>query len=189
MTDRMRSLLERIGVLLITACMLLLAPPHARAGDLSVTFAERTYTKVFEARNGPNIIIEFTANAEKIEAWTYLVSWHAFPQDPSTPAQAAQRLGQLVKQRNPQANFKAIANDKTGEAIVDFLTWAPNSDTMEFNVFRYAKGAAGLIAMQFARRFKLGSIDADEMKKIRGEAIEAMAKFDMTPLREHFARP
>jgi hypothetical protein len=94
-----------------------------------------------------------------------------------------------VKEVNKDANFALTEDPKTGEAIVDFLTWAPDSDVMEFNVFKYARAAngAGLIALQYAQRFKADNLDVADFRALRQHSVEEMARTDVKPAREFFA--
>ena len=62
-----------------------------------------------------------------------------------------------------------IKNKDKGDAIIDFLTWAPDSDVMEFNVFKYARAeyGPGLVALQYAQRFKLGDMSVEQFRALR----------------------
>ena len=74
-----------------------------------------------------------------------------------------------------------ISNPKTAEAMIDFLIPVPNSELMEFNVFKYTPAGNELVALQFARRVKLGEIDADELREIRKNALDELARYEMQP--------
>ena len=93
------------------------------------------------------------------------------------PVAAVKMVGKVVKETNKDANFAIIENEKTGEAIIDFLTWTPESDVMEFNVFKYARAAdgKGLVAMQYAQHIKLGDIDVEGMRALRARTVDDMA--------------
>jgi len=82
------------------------------------------------------------------------------------------------------------ADPKTGEAIIDFLTWAPGSDVMEFNVFKYAAAAngEGLVALQYAQHIKTDDMDVADFRKLRQRTVEAMAHTDIGPARDYFAK-
>ena len=88
-------------------------------------------------------VAEFTLPGETVDDWTKLFAFHAYPEAGDDPALAAAALGKVVKAVNKDANFALTADPKTGEAIIDFLTWAPGSDVMEFNVFKYAGRRTG----------------------------------------------
>jgi hypothetical protein len=44
------------------------------------------------------------------------------------------------------------------------------------------------VALQFARRFKLGEIDGEELREIRQRAIAEMAQYEMKPVKAHFGK-
>jgi hypothetical protein len=106
------------------------------------------------------------------------------------PMAAVQMVGKVVIENNKDANFAIVENAKTGEAIIDFLTWTPESDVMEFNVFRYARASngKGLIAMQYAQHIRLGDIDVAGMQALRARSIADMAALAITPAQDYFAR-
>ena len=112
----------------------------------------------------------------------------AFPQGGSDATRAAVNLANLVRERYKGAKYKVITNPKTQEAIIDFLIPVPNSELMEFNVFKYAPAGDALVALQFARRVKLGEIDAEELSAIRQRAIKEMAAYEMAPVRAYFGK-
>ena len=78
---------------------------------------------------------------------------------------------------------------KSDEAIVDFLTWVPGSDVMEFNVFKYAKAGedgTGLIALQYAQRIK-ADMEVADFRALRQRMVDEMLHTDAEPAREYFA--
>ena len=115
---------------------------------------------------------------------------HAYPEAGEDLTLAAATLGKVVKEVNKDANFALVENPDTGEAIIDFLTWAPDSDVMEFNVFKYARAAnaPGLVALQYAQRFTLGDLDVSNLRALRVRSVEEMAHTDIGPARDYFAR-
>ncbi len=106
------------------------------------------------------------------------------------PLEAVETVGKVVKETNKDANYAIVTNDETGESIIDFLTWAPESDVMEFNVFKYARSAdgRGLVAMQYAQHIKLGEIDVEGMRALRKRAVDDMAAEDITQAQDYFAK-
>ena len=106
------------------------------------------------------------------------------------PVAAVKMVGKVVKETNKDANFAIIENEKTGEAIIDFLTWTPESDVMEFNVFKYARAAdgKGLVAMQYAQHIKLGDIDVEGMRALRARTVDDMATEDISQAQGYFAK-
>jgi hypothetical protein len=167
----------------------------AHADTPAVEFAGERYTLNFEDQavlpdgQPGNGIAEFTLPGETVENWSKLFAFHAYPEMGDDPVAAVEAVGKAVKDTNKDANYAIIADDKTGEAIIDFLTWAPESDVMEFNVFKYARAAdgRGLIAMQYAQHIKLGEIDVEGMRQLRTRAVNDMAATDMAQAQAYFA--
>lgn len=174
--------------LLIT--VLLLAAP-AGAQTRSVSFGGDIYVKKFEgAKNTPDVFVEFGLAPEPIEKWTKLVVFHAQPDGGDDPVRAVTQLARVLKSHDKNAPFRIIENKASGEVIIDFLTSAKDSDTVEFDVFKYARagGGRGLVAAQFAFRFTPGDVDGGALSKIRKRAIADMASFDMAAVKNHFAQ-
>lgn len=134
-------------------------------------------------------LAEFTLAGETVDNWSKLFAYHWYPYVADDPVAAAQMLGKVVKENNKDANYAVIEDEKTGEAIIDFLTWTPGSDVMEFNVFRYARAAdgKGLIAVQYAQHIKLGELDVEGMRALRASSVEDMAATDVSEARRYFA--
>jgi hypothetical protein len=161
----------------------------ARADTPSVEFDGQRYTLSFQDMatqpdgSPGDAIAEFTLAGETVEDWSKLFAYYAYPAMGDDPVAAVQAVGDAVKATNKDANFAIISNDEKGVAIIDFLTWAPESDIMEFNVFKYARATdgQGLIAMQYAQHIKLGDIDVSGMRELRERAVANMAAMDMAP--------
>jgi hypothetical protein len=95
----------------------------------------------------------------------------------------------MVKETNKDANYAIIEDKETGEAIIDLLTWAPDSDVMEFNVFKYARAGngPGLVALQYAQRIILGDLDVEGMRALRAKSVQYMADTNIALARDYFA--
>ncbi len=134
-------------------------------------------------------IAEFTLPGESVDDWSKLFAFHSYPEMPPDPVTAAETVGKVVKEANKDANYAIVVNEKTGDAIIDFLTWAPESDVMEFNVFKYARAAdgRGLVAMQYAQHVKLGDIDVEGMRELRATSVASMAATDIAQAQQYFA--
>jgi hypothetical protein len=175
--------------------LLLVSMASVRAEDQTVEFAGETYHLDYQDRakhpdgSSGDGVAEFTLEGETVNDWTKLFAYHIYPDVPADPALAAETLGKTVKENNKDANYSLTKDDKSGEAIVDFLTWAPGSDVMEFNVFKYAKAGdgQGLIALQYAQRFKSKDIPVEEFRKLRERMVAEMAHTDAQPARDYFA--
>jgi hypothetical protein len=173
----------------ITAFLVLLCTlSFASADTPTFKFGGENFVRKFDASKAPNSQVEFGLADETIEAWTRLVTVHAFPNGGNDAMRAAANLANLIKQRYPGAKYKVISNPKTSEAIIDFLLPVPKREMMEFNVFKYTPTENGLVALQFARRIKLGETDAEELSDIRQRAIREMADYEMGPVKAYLAK-
>ena len=162
----------------------------AYADTPSFTFGGEKYIQKFEVKGrAPNAQIEFGLAGEPLKEWTKLVTLHSFTKNGNDATRAAATLANLVRERYKGAKYKVITNPKTSEAIIDFLIPVANSELMEFNVFKYTPAGGELVALQFARRVKLGEIDGEEFAEIRKRAIDEMASYEMTPVKVFFGKP
>jgi hypothetical protein len=180
---------------LLTAVCLLASVALSRAEAPVVDFGGQRYYLAYEDQaklpsgEPGDGIAEFTLEGETVDNWTKLFAYFSYPESGDDPTLAAATLGKVVKETNKDANFAIIANPDTGEAIIDFLTWAPGSDVMEFNVFKYARAAngPGLVALQFAQRLKADDTSVEEIRALRVRSVEEMARADIAAARDYFA--
>lgn len=180
--------------LLPVIAALLVPVALAHAAPEAVEFAGQRYTLNFaDAATLPDGepgegLAEFTLPGETVDNWSKLFAFHAYPEMEADPVAAVEAVGKAVKETNKDANYAIVANDKTGEAIIDFLTWAPESDVMEFNVFKYARAAdgRGLVAMQYAQHIKLGETDVEGMRALRARMVADMAATDISQAQAYF---
>jgi hypothetical protein len=170
----------------VSALMLIVLAANLVAGagdDLDpITFAGEDYKVAHkDARQGGNALVELVREGEKLETWRKLVAFHRFPNSGDSPKDAALALAALLKQRDPQTRFAIIENPKTREVIIDFLASDKGSDQVELNVFKYSRhhSKKGLVAIQFAERFRLGEASGEGVKKSRQTAIDEAAGFDI----------
>ena len=116
--------------------LFLVSMASVRAEDQSVEFAGETYHLDYHDRakhpdgSAGDGIAEFTLEGETVNDWSKLFAYHIYPEVPADPALAAETLGKTVKDNNKDANYSLTKDDKSGEAIVDFLTrkWARELD-------------------------------------------------------------
>ena len=182
--------------LLSLFAVLLASVSLARADTPAVVFGDDRYTLAFEDQatlpdgEAGDGIAEFTLPGESVDNWSKLFAFHAYPEMGDDPLAAVETVGKVVKETNKDANYAIVTNDQTGEAIIDFLTWAPESDVMEFNVFKYARSAdgRGLVAMQYAQHIKLGEIDVEGMRALRKRTVDDMATEEITQAQDYFAK-
>jgi hypothetical protein len=174
--------------LFVTSCLcLVLWPACAQAPSLS--FAAERYVKQQEDAKSGDVFVVFGLPGETEKTWTQRFIFHAFPHSGSDVAKGVGDLIKWIKQRDQKVRFEVLKSEKNDEIIVDFLLSPGLSDSVELNVLRYgaAMDRKGLIAAHYLFRFKLGELDADDLRKIRRRAIDAMARFDMRPLHAQYA--
>jgi hypothetical protein len=172
---------RRIAALVL---IMLTATFAAGAGDDldPITFAGEDYKVAHkDAREGGNSLVELVRDGDKIESWKKLVAFHRFPNSGDSPKDAALALAALLKQRDPATRFAIIENPKTREVIIDFLASEKGTDQVELNIFKYARhhSKKGLVAIQYAERFRLGEATGEGAKKSRQTAIDEAAAFDI----------
>lgn len=98
---------------------------------------------------------EYIRDGETVHNYTKMIGLHHYPmvEDPLT---FARLVVVSVMKSNPKAKYSIVRNDKTGEVVVDFLTWAKKGKQVivEFNIFRFRKFPArkGLLGYQFVFR-------------------------------------
>jgi hypothetical protein len=173
---------------LIACCLcLVLWPASAQAPSLD--FAGNRYVKQQEDAKPGDIFVIFGLAGETEKTWTKRIVFHAFPDSGSDVAKGVGELIKWIKQRDEKVRFGLLERKRDNEAIVDFLLSPGLSESVEFNVLRYAAGAdrKGLIAAHYLFRFNLGELDGNDLKKVRRQAIDAMARFEMQAVHAHFA--
>lgn len=179
----------------LTVIALLAAATIAGADTPSVEFGGERYrlgyqdqARLEDGRQGDGLA-EFTLPGETVHDWTKLFAYYLFTQSGDDPVLMAEEVGKASKEANPNSNYAVRADKEKGDAIVDFLTWAPGSDVLEFNVFKYARAGygPGLVALQYAQRFKIDDMGVEAFRALRQRAVAAMAAADVTPARSYFA--
>lgn len=146
----MKYLNTLLAVILCTGCI-------ARAEDTvhqkeTIQFDGQTLIFAFQGTNPSENFKEYIPAGEKLESWTKLASIREYPALKDAKAVATNLLHVLARQ-NPQAPSKMFENPKTGDVMVDFVTWMPDNSFAEFNVFKYSKRqGGGLVAQQYALR-------------------------------------
>jgi hypothetical protein len=159
----------------------------APAAAQTAEFLGQKFEKKFEGGNPANAsrFVEFGLPPEDIKQWTRMVSYRVFPKMEQNAVKAVNIVARLLMERDKGARYSVIQNEKTREAMIDFLTGA--GETMEFNVFKYTPApGGGMAATQYALRFRLGEMTPEEMKKIRSAAVSEMAKYDQKQVFEYF---
>jgi len=117
-----------------------------------VHFDGQTLALAWEGKNEDEIVKEYLPEGEKLESWKRLASIREYPKL-NNPLTLANNLVETLKKQNPNAPSSMIQNPKTGEVMVDFITFPPDNSFVEFNIFKYApKIGGGVVAQQYALR-------------------------------------
>jgi hypothetical protein len=143
----------------------------------SVSFDGVTFVLASTTENPGEQVKEYLPEGQKFESWTKLAAVREYPKL-NDPRAVAENLVRALKQQNPQAPSSIIQNPKTGEVIVDFVTWPSDQSFVEFNVFKYSKKeGGGLIAQQYAlREYQDTATFLKALKPVRTRIVDLMAK-------------
>ncbi len=179
---------------LIALC-LLAAATLARADAPTPEFGGERYHLDYEdaarLNDGQpgNALAEFTLPGQTVKDWTKLFAYYVYPAVGEDAALMASKVADAVVAANPDAKYVVRKSKTDDEAMIDFLTWAPDGKVMEFDVFKYApaKYGPGLVAVQFAQRFNADKFDPIAFRAVRERALEEMASIDLTQARTYFA--
>jgi hypothetical protein len=169
--------------------LLMLTGALADAQVGSISFDGHTFERAIADVKGGDHFVEFRLQGQSNDNWTRRVVFHSFPDSGNDVKRGVGNMIKWIKERDPKVRFGLIEND-SGEVIVDFLLSPGVSDDVTFSCLRYTRApdGKGLIALQYDERFKLGQVDADDVKALRKRAIDAMAKFDMSEVKAWYAR-
>jgi hypothetical protein len=143
----------------------------------SVSFDGHTLVLASRHENPGERVKEYIPAGEDLKSWTRLASVREYP-ELDEPRAVVGKLIQALKQQNPKAQHAVIENPKTGEIVVDFVTWPADESFVEFNVFKYGRSeGGGLVAEQYAlrdykdpRRFLQG------LKPVRTRLVKLMTE-------------
>ena len=104
------------------------AVTQGAASDTPFTIDGEDFTKKYVGAppNGDKLV-EYVREEESFEVWTKLIGlrYQHVPGVQNDPRQVAAGMAQLVKSRDPTSRSRIIANDKSNEALIDFLTRDP----------------------------------------------------------------
>lgn len=181
---------------MIAALIFLLAAPAFLLADVpDVEFGGQSYHPGPEyegdAAGGSGFsAVEFTLDGETVDDWTKLFAFHDYSGLDAEPAAAAATVRKTVLEQYKDASLAITDVPGRNEAILDFLTYDPERDVMEFDIFKYARApdGGGLIALQFAQRFPAADFDKEAFPALRARLVEEMARTDVAPALTYFAK-
>jgi hypothetical protein len=95
---------------------------------------------------------QYVPAGEGLKNWTKMARIEHYS-NVNDPRVLAKDLARLTRKMNPDAPLEARYNNEKRIAMVDFITWPPNSAYVEFNVFRIEQeGKDGLVSYNYAVR-------------------------------------
>jgi len=167
--------------LAVVAALLLAAPALAAAAKAAVIFDGVAMVQAAEGDAPGEHWREFIPADEDRKSWTRLASIREYPKV-DDPKAVAGNLVRTLRRQNPQTHSAILQNKKTGEIIVDFITWPDDRKFVEFNVFRYGRNPqGGVIAQQYAlRRYENPSDFLAAFKSERQRLVNMMATRGLT---------
>ena len=177
-------------------CLLIFATAAPLSAETPfIDFGGERYRLEYQDRvqtpeGGPgNPVAEFTREGETVKNWTKLFAYYAYPEAGDDPMRMAEEVGKEVKRQNPEANFAVNEDERNGNALVDFITWGPGSDVMEFNVFKFAPAGSGsgLVALQYAQRIRADDTDGMQLRALRQRMIAEMIDTPIDQAQSYFA--
>lgn len=166
-----------LQLLFFATATVLLAADEKPLRKESVTFDGMTLVLAAEGDNPGEHIREYIPATQTFKTWARLASIREYPKL-EDPRAVAENLLRALKKQNPLAQSAIIQNPKSGEVIIDFVTWPADNAFVEFNVFKYSKKAGGgLVAQQYAlREYQDQKGFLKDLKPVRTRLIEQMAK-------------
>jgi hypothetical protein len=136
------------------AFLAIIVAPFCFAAAPSIKIGPVTLGLAYAPGDSPIGLREYVPAGETLQNWTKMASVRVFIKE-KKPTEYLNRVGQQVMGSHPAAKAVLFKNDKTGDHVLDFLTFTPDSTVAEWNLMRakYDK-KKGLIVFQYAARFR-----------------------------------
>ncbi len=164
---------------------------HRVAETTVIEFLGRRFERKFQLAEDQLLRYEFFPAEETPQQWSEMTELQVYPVHPeaNTPADAANRLILIFKQRYPQMQHAFFVEEATGSAIVDFLLpestrKQPDKFFLEFNAFRFSRapGQDRVIGFHYAKNIEgfsesrpRAEVVAD-IRSTRERVIDALVK-------------
>ncbi len=186
-TTRRRCTVVRMPAVTMLAALLLAAPALAAetatkaAAKAVVAFDGVAMVQTAEGDSPGEHWREFIPDDEDLKSWTRFASIREYPKI-DDPKVVAGNLVRALRRQNPQVHSAILENKKTGEIIVDYITWPDDHKFVEFNLYRYGRNPkGGVIAQQYAlRRYENTSDFVSAFKSERQRLVKMMAAHGLT---------
>jgi hypothetical protein len=150
---------------LLSATIKVEAEPQIRIGPVVLHL-------VYSPPESPVGIREYVLPGESTESWTRMGSVRVFKNEKKVQ-EYLDRVGSQVVRSHPSAKARLLKHDKSGDFVLDFLMFTPDSTIAEWNLMRakYDK-TKGLIVYQYAARFRTNSELAPAILAERAKMFE-----------------
>lgn len=107
---------------------------------------------------------EYLPDGQDLERYRSMALVELLTEPPGDPGQAAAQQIRAMQQKTriKPLKFEVGRNDATGEVLLDYIVFGTGPDQVdiaEWNVYRYARGAQGLVLSGYSRR----AYGADQM--------------------------
>jgi len=178
-----------ISTLFLIALGTVCAGDDVRTVNDNLFFDGQTFLLAFTNHSPEENVKEYLPKGQTLEKWTELAAVREYPGS-NDPKSITRNLIHLLKQQNPLAAYDVMENDRTGEVIVDFITWPNDGAYVEFNIFRYSKrDGGGLVAQQYARReYENTDQFLKELPPMRARLIRSMAVHGLRDVEQQAAK-
>ena len=158
------------------------APARAQ----TVSFMGDRYEKKSEDRSKPEDKFADLGTANPAKQLTM----HHFLKSGDDPVQAAIGAAKHIKQVAPDIRSAILKNPNANEAMLDFLIPSNKDGQMEFHALKYVPApGGGLVAAEYRYAFNADGMNAEQVKKIRMDALNALATFDVAKAAASFKLP
>ncbi len=138
-------------------------------------FDGETYFLAHADQTDNQSIEEFVRKKDNINKWEKLLSIRRFKAIRDARV-LVKSFVDALKEQNAKAPYDVQVNKSTGEILFDFVVWAPDGSSAEFNVWKFKNTAEGVVGYQFAMKSPDSRSFLKNLPKIREALLEKMAK-------------
>jgi len=130
---------------------------------------------------------QYVRESEGFTNWTKTVVYSNYQLEHigDETQRVAARLVEGLQQLNPGAKYQLLGDDEGKVLILDFLSWPPSQQYMEFSAYRIQKGepGEGVFTLQFSVRLPFLRDVTEEvktkLKNLRASELQQLMKYDM----------
>jgi hypothetical protein len=150
------------------------------ANKQHINFDGEKFLFAWEGASKTAKIKEFLPAGQNLDTWTRFVAINEYPHV-NDPRDFAHNIVHALRKANPKTPAQMQENSKTGEIVLDFVTWPEDLSFVEFNVFKFHKvPGGGIVGEQYAQR----AYTADD-QKLPLDRLETLKKHVVPLMAEH----